>query len=132
MTNQSQFLTDYTIKQGNFVTVSNGSQVPIEGYGKLIFNIFGDNNLIHKFILENVAHVPKLTVNLLSVRELTKLNVTIAFTANKCKLIYADGSITIEKLAQFLYTIKISHTIPEHRNDVSNICIHEWHKRFSH
>lgn len=133
MTNQSQFLTDYTIKQGNFVTVSNGTQVPIEGYGKLIFNILGDNNLIHKFILDNVAHVPKLTVNLLSVRELTKLNVTIAFSADKCKLIHADGSITIGKLSQFLYTMKISHKIPEKINHIkSNLCIHEWHKRFSH
>ena len=133
MTNQSHVLTNYMIKEGNFVTVSDGSQIPIKGYGNLEFKILGDENLLHKFTLENVAHVPNLTVNLLSVRELTKLNVKISFIEDMCKLIHSSGSITIGSLQNNLYKMKITHKSPKiQSNNETNLCIHQWHKKLSH
>jgi hypothetical protein len=104
MCNQKEILTDYVIKEGHHVTISDGSQIPIEGFGTLSFNIISDDNLQHKFILENVAFVPKLTVNLLSVKELTALNVTVAFANGKCKVFHSEGSITVGTLQWYLLT----------------------------
>lgn len=133
MCNQNQFLTNYTIKEGHFVTISDGSQVPIEGYGNLIFNIIGDDKLHHKFILENVAHVPKLSVNLISVRELTKLNVKILFVNDICKIVHSDGSIPFAHLTNSLFTMKISHECFKNQQiNKSNLCIHQWHRKLSH
>lgn len=123
-----EILTNYRSRGGQFVTISDGSKIPIEGFGTLRFFIIGDDNLKHQIILENVAFVPKLAVNLISVKELTNLNVLVSFTDSKCKIIHKRGSITIGSLLNSSYIMTITHKI----NINSNLCIHDWHRKLSH
>ena len=133
MCNKKEYLTDYVLKEGHYVTISDGSKIPIEGFGSLIFNILGEDNLQYKFILEDVAFVPKLAVNLISVKELTNLNITVAFANGKCKIIHPKGMITIGTLVDSSYVMKILHNnLREQNNKSSHLCIHEWHKKLSH
>lgn len=47
------------------VIISDGSKIPIVGHGTLIILVKDDRNKsVHRLILENVAVVPKLSVNL--------------------------------------------------------------------
>lgn len=133
MCNQKELLTDYVIKEGRQVTISDGSNIPIEGFGKLRFNIKGDDNLQHTFILEDVAFVPKLTVNLISLKELTLLNVTVEFSNHKCKIIHKQSSITIGTLMNSSYVMKLAHNdLKQSVIKQSQLCIHDWHRKLSH
>lgn len=133
MCNHKELLTDYVTKQGHYVTISDGSQISIEGFGSLSFSIIDDHNLQHKFILDGVAFVPKLTVNLISVKELTNLDVTVAFSNGKCKVIHSEGSITIGSLMNGLYIMKITHNkLRSQSIEQSHLCIHDWHRKLSH
>ena len=133
MCNQKDLLSDYVIKKGHYVTISDGSKIPIDGFGNLVFSIIGDDNQKYKFILENVAFVPKLTVNLISVKELTALKITIAFDAEKCKIVLKDGSITIGTIINNSYMMKISQKRQKENTNLQlHLCLHDWHKRLSH
>lgn len=80
MCNSSNSLSNFIPHFGHNVIISDGSSIPIEGYGTLIILLEDDrNNSTHKLILNNVAFVPNLYVNLISVRALTVLGVSFKF-----------------------------------------------------
>ena len=64
MTSKSQLFNTYTPSPSNKkIVVANGSLVTIAG--------FGDIYITPTLILKNVLHVPKLSVNLVSIQKLT-------------------------------------------------------------
>jgi Integrase core domain len=70
---------------------------------------------------------------LLSVKELTALNVTVAFANGKCKVFHSEGSITVGTLVNSSYVMKISHNnLRPQSIEQSHLCIHDWHRKLSH
>jgi hypothetical protein len=130
MCNNKEILSDFVEKTENYVTISDGSKIPIIGYGKLIFEIIGEDKRHYKFILEQVACVPKLHVNLISVKELTDLNILVQFTHQKCQIVHSRGKITIGTQKNNLYMMEIIHNIKIHDQSLS--CIHDWHRKLGH
>ena len=85
MCNSQDILSNFTRQTGQNVIISDGSKIPIHGYGTLtIFLKDAANNSLHKLTLNQVAVVPKLSVNLISVRALTSSGVSIQFTNESC------------------------------------------------
>jgi hypothetical protein len=130
MCSRKDILSNFSVRGGQFVTISDGSQIAIEGFGTLTFDVFGDDNQKYKFVLEDVAYVPKLKVNLISIWKLTSLEIKVMFTEQNCKIIHSKGSISIGTMENSLYVMNTTHKDLETHSSL--LCIHEWHKKLSH
>lgn len=135
MSKSSELLSNFTPQFGHNVIISDGSTIPIQGYGTLtIFLKDERNHLTHTLILDNVAVVPKLSVNLISVRALTSSNVSIKFTENSCYIIHPKMPILLATVSNSLYIVKITNLKKERftYNNTAMTCIHEWHRKLGH
>jgi Reverse transcriptase (RNA-dependent DNA polymerase)/Integrase core domain/gag-polypeptide of LTR copia-type len=131
MCNDSSFLENFSSHRGQFVTVSNGVSIPITGFGDLQFNILDLNNVSHTILLKKVAFVPQLTVNLLSVRNLTKFG-DVVFNKDSC-IMLKPHKIKLGSLMNSTYVLEITHnSVVQKINNTSFACIHEWHRKLSH
>jgi transposase InsO family protein len=133
MCNSAEYLMNYTASYGHNVIISDGSKIPIHGYGTLIVHLKDNNNNVKKVKLNNVAVVPKLSVNLISVRALASLGISIKFTENACMLKYPTTEILFGTLHKNLYILKMSISNKNgsgYNNALS--CIHEWHRKMGH
>ena len=79
-----EFLTDFKPHKGNNIIISDGSKIPIEGYGTLNFTLCNETGSKDFVSLEKVAFSPKLAVNLISVQALASLGVSVNFTTKAC------------------------------------------------
>jgi Reverse transcriptase (RNA-dependent DNA polymerase)/gag-polypeptide of LTR copia-type len=131
MCNDSSILENFKPHCGQFVTISNGDLIPITGFGSLKFQIFDYNKKICTITLKQVAFVPQLTVNLLSVRYITKSS-PVMFTEDSCILL-KPHKIKLGTLINSAFTLTITHKpLPQIATNNSFACIHEWHRRLSH
>lgn len=126
-----EYLSNFRLSQGQKVTVSNGSSLPIEGFGDLNFMLKDSNNIAHFITLKRVAFVPQIVVNLISVPVLTRdYQASIMFTKDECFMERPGIKVKIGELKQNAYVLII-----EHSNLTENkafVCIHEWHKKLGH
>lgn len=133
MCNDSSVLENFIFQQGHFVTISNGISIEIKGFGDLKFSILDRDNVQHAIILRNVAFVPQLMVNLISVRALTGTGATVSFTQLSCIMSKSNVSIKLGSLINSAYVMRISHRASAQRmTNNSFLCIHQWHKRLGH
>ena len=60
------------------ISTADGTVITVAGWGDVVINL--------KFVLKNVFHVPKFSVNLVSVHKLTKdLNCIVTFSSTHCE-----------------------------------------------
>lgn len=131
----SDWLSDYIPQSGNNAIISDGTHIPIIGYGTLIMLLEDDQNkLTHKIVLENVAVIPKLSVNLIAVKGLTSLGYSVQFTDDSCYIQRNNLDILFATEENSAYILKISN--PQHKApdtvNMAMFCIHEWHRKMSH
>lgn len=134
MCKSENLLSNFIPQVGHNVIISDGSTIPIHGFGTLtIFVQDYHNNLKHKLILSNVAVVPKLSVNLISVRALASLGVSIKFTKDSCYIQHPQACILLASLSNSSYILKISNTKKtEGKFNAAHACIHDWHRKMGH
>jgi hypothetical protein len=106
MTNREEILSGFISHKKHFVTISDGTKIPIEGFGILKFKLKDKFNTVHTFELSPVAYIPKLAVNLLSVEALTRLKVSVLFDSKACKVLHGDGEILIGNRVNSSYVKK--------------------------
>lgn len=76
--NPHVFSTYQPLETSKRITIANGTSVPIVGHGRV--------NLSPNLCIKQVFHVPHLSANLLSIRQLTKdLNCQAIFSPNLCE-----------------------------------------------
>ena len=83
MCSSKNLLTDFVPHKGHrpdSVTISDGSKIPIVGYGTLVLKVIGENNLNYRLTLHDVTVIPQLSVNLISVHVLSSAGVSVTFT----------------------------------------------------
>lgn len=134
MCNSQDILSNFTPQTGQNVIISDGSKIPIHGYGTLtIFLKDVANNSLHKLTLNQVAVVPKLSVNLISVRALTSSGVSIKFTNESCYIQHPNATILLAKISNSSYTFKmaIQKNISD-QDQKSFSCVHQWHRKLGH
>ena len=84
------------------IVVGNGVELKVEGRGSMMLRIDGV-----ELFLKCVYFVPELSVNLLSVSELTDDNKSVIFERNSCSILLGNGQkILIDKLHK-MYTVPL-------------------------
>src|ERR1044072_7894907 len=130
MTPYISHLSSYSTLLGkHHITVANGSQTPVIGYGNVQLSPF-----LH---LKHVLHVPKLSNNLLSIQKLTKdLNCAVTFFQSHCVFqdLATGKTIGLAKEQDGLYYLphkesKCHHAISE---SWANSQIWLQHRRLGH
>ena len=107
--------------------VANGNTIPIIGFGDVKLNMSSPSHPTFSLILKNVAYIPQLDVNLLSVRCLSNEYDNVIFNKNGCFIKLQSKALkigTIERSQYFLNKTK--------ENQQANLCVHDWHKRMAH
>lgn len=135
MCNSSKFLSNFISKLGHKVIISDGSTIPIHGYGTLTIFLKNDySDSSHKLILNNVAVVPKLAVNLISVRALASLGVSLNFTQHSCHIQHPQANILLATISNSSYILKLSKFFKRESKmlNTAMTCIHEWHRKLGH
>ena len=133
MCHSLNLLTNVKFHEGSSVIISDGRKIPIKGSGTLHFTIPDEFGLMHSITVENVAFVPDLTVNLLSVRGLASLGISIIFTENSCYIKHPKANILLATIYKSAYVLTIRDKIHKSSNNfVSMFCIHEWHRKMGH
>jgi len=112
----------------NFVRIANGAKIPILGYGNVTLKLSTQpDNFTLK--LSNVAYVPNLDINLISVRCLSKEYGKVTFTDQACTIESQSISVQIGKVMSFQYILDNNNSSSSIQ---ANLCVHEWHKRLAH
>jgi transposase InsO family protein len=132
--NSRSLLSNFVSNSGQSVIISDGSSVPIEGYGCVRFFITNKNNKRINILLNHVAFVPDAAVNLISVRRLARLGMKVTFTEHSCYVSYNNSIFSLASISNSNYTLMIQ--AKENMTNLSNCtaltCIHEWHRKMSH
>lgn len=127
--NDSKILQNYSEKEGNFVTISDGSKIKIQGFGMMSFEVTDIKNTKHVFKFEKVAFIPSLSINLISVKDLIDMKLSVYFSHKSCTVKYNDIEIILANQRNNVFSTKIKHTAIF---DQTNQCIHDLHKKMSH
>lgn len=132
ITHSLQLLSNFSSHSGHNVIISDGSKIPIKGYGTIKFLIKDKlSNSSHTIFLDRVAYVPNFSVNLISVRALTSTKISLKFTNQRCYIINSNSTIPIATVVNSSYVLKVKHIKPN-LNFSAMSCIHEWHNKLGH
>lgn len=117
--------TDLRHGEKGFITIANGSRIPIRGIGKVKILVGpADNQLA--LMLNDVAYAPDLHVNLLSVKQLNDSHNAILFANGKASLKVGDDFI------EFASFQTKNFMVSESKIQSAYPCVHEWHRRMAH
>jgi transposase InsO family protein len=135
MCNSSQLVSEFKPSLGHTVMISDGTSVPIHGYGILKFSLWDEQrHVAHNFVLHNVAVVPAFAVNLISVRALAEQGVTVKFTDRSCYIKHPSATFLFAKIykSSYILTIRSKQTDQVNKTETAMVCCHEWHRRMGH
>lgn len=114
---------------GMKISVANGEKLRVQGRGNAEPQVGKE-----KLFLNNVLHVPDLSMNLISVSDLTKKNYCINFDKEGCTIQKQNRPIARCKEVDGIYELKenknclVNLTLSKQNENISNI----WHKRLAH
>ena len=122
---------------GNNITTANGEKIIYSGAGNVAINLNRNGNIVFKTVTD-VAYVPSLTANLLSVSKMVEKGHVVVFNKNGCtgymeSTYEVNGDVTFTgSLKNGLYFMDQSNAEPV-RVLFTNISNHTlWHKRLGH
>lgn len=133
MTHDKSKLLSYKPENGSMkISVANGEKLLVKGRGNAEPQV-SENK---KLILENVLHVPDLTMNLISVSDLTKKNYCVNFDKGGCIIQKKNQPIANCQEVDGIYELTenknndnvVNVTLSKQTENISNI----WHKRLAH
>jgi hypothetical protein len=121
-------LFDYTETSNFQIKVANGEKLQVQGEGKTEINI-GENA---KLSLDNVLHVPGLSMNLISVSKLTERNYAVNFDKEGCVIARNNQKVAVchkvDGIYQLTEKVNCFVNLTYSNNTLTNI----WHKRLAH
>ena len=123
MTYDKSVFLNYTKENGK-IFVATGKSAPIMGRGSIILSI-DINGVEYPLKLDNVLHIPDLSSNLISTTSLNKANISILFHQQSCFFF-------LESKFRKVSYVKDGCNILKEWHNYARICVHEWHRRFSH
>ncbi|XP_031634807.1 uncharacterized protein LOC116348083 [Contarinia nasturtii] len=87
MTPTRELLSDVKKCQSGDITTANNSKMAVEGIGNRNMKLDG-----MEIAVSDILHVPKLSVNILSVSKMVKMGNTVLFDKNGCTIKNANGA----------------------------------------
>lgn len=124
MTHDKSLFSNFKSNRGR-IKIADGSHIPILGYGNIYLHIKTSAGPL-SLMLRDVAYVPDLHVNLISVNELNKAGYTLLFENSLCKLKSGKQFVDIATFEGNNYKVL------EDQGSVAYPCLHEWHRRLAH
>jgi hypothetical protein len=115
----------FTESHGGKVKIADGNFIKIEDYGTVKVMIETPSEPI-ALVLKQVAYVPMLHVNLMSVTKLDKDNFATLFEEGKCQIKIHNEFV---QLAIFKDN---NYVVTEEFFQSAHLCIHDWHRRLAH
>lgn len=130
MTHDKSKLLSYKTENSMAITVANGEKLRVAGRGDAEPNV-GKS----QFILKNVLHAPDLSMNLISVSDLTNKNYNINFGKEGC-IIKKENCIVakcqevdgIFELKEKENEVVVNLTLSSKNKNITNL----WHRRLAH
>lgn len=125
MSYDKNIFKNLTMKSGGKIRIANGGFMEVMGFGSVKIMI-RTNSEPFALTLENVAYVPALHTNLLSVHCLTK---------NKFKITFQNETAQIEfnnQIFHFSDFINNNYVVSEDSCQSAILCVDELHKRMAH
>lgn len=120
------------------ITVADGELIESCGRGHVNVKIDNDKNPFDTR-LSDVAYVPKLESNLLSVKKLTEKGFTVVFQDKHCFLVRDDDKILLKGYDNILLGIHdgslykmVEYKQKCYKTNENNRCIHDWHRILAH
>jgi hypothetical protein len=83
-------------------------------------------------LITDVRYVPELNGNVLSVRALTKKEISWKFDGEKCAVMQRNDSVTTADAKQQLYELNCTHKAKLTGFAKNDNCLHTLHRRFGH
>lgn len=121
---------DLDFSQSGIVTTANGDQIDYLAKGSINVKISTADGVI-ELTLENVLYIPTADGNLLSVNKLTQKGFEVTFRGNDCFVLNGRSCYKLATFRNNMYEIQNVEYCKK-TVSVSNLCVHEWHKRLCH
>lgn len=126
-----KLFSSYSSVTNKWVTSGNGAQISVEGCGKVALDVWNGNKWIHTTI-DNVLHVSKLKMNLLSVNRGTSRSYILITNQNSCK--FYDKCNEIVAVAQrsgdmYVLDCRYYTDCLVNAAKVTNGELHSWYER---
>lgn len=125
MTFEENLFEHLTHSKCGKIRTANGAIIPIHGYGtvKILLKTSSEPLFI---VLKNVAYVPDLHINLISVNMLNDAGHAVLFDKGSCELKVGQSFV---RFARF---IDNNFLVNEIKSNTAYPCVHEWHRRLAH
>ena len=104
MSNNKSLFTNFRSSNHGNIRIANGELIPIKGLGTIKIVVKTPSKPL-SLMLNNVAYVPDLNVNLISVRELNKQHHRIVFENDQCKLLIKNELISLARFNSNNYIV---------------------------
>lgn len=128
MTHDINKLFNYQKQKNNKIRVANGEELSVHGGGNANVKISANTELA----LDNVLHVPELSMNLISVSKLIEKDYVMNFNKKGCIITKEDKQIVKCQDVGGIFELKenqdVTLNVTLSSQDLSNL----WHKRLAH
>lgn len=126
MTGNLSFFTSFNPRHTGYVTIANGKSIPIKGKGSVkLFIETADEPFA--ILIKDVAYVPDLRVNLISVSELNKSHDSVLFEKGTCFLKVDNSFMKIGRFTNTNYEL-----LEAKAGEQALLCAHEMHLKMAH
>lgn len=130
---EKQSFVNLNVNARGQVMVGNGASISAEGRGECRIQFINEDNVPSSEILSDVYYIPKMTGNLLSVRQLAEKGYDLMFTSTGCEINKNGKNLAVADMRSGLYYLRTQDSINTAVNHKHNEhCIHSLHQKFGH
>ena len=136
MTREKDLFHEYKELLGSTVKLGDGRTVEAMGEGTVKVSVYCDDGNLHTLSMKNVFHVPELSCNLMSVRQITDRGFLITFKNDRCQIKSVGGVIVGGGIKRGnLYIMEGRSETPEVLGEANVVTVSDrdlWHRRLCH
>ena len=134
MTWEKELFHEYKELSGSTVKLGDGRTVEAMGEGTVKVSVY--RGKLHTLSMKNVLHVPELSCNLMSVRQITDRRFHITFKNDRCQIKSVGGVIVGSGIKRGnLYVMEGRSERPEVLGEANVVTVSDrnlWHRRLCH
>ena len=136
MTWEKELFFEYRELTGSTVKVGDGRTVEAMGEGTVRLSVYREDGKLHTLSMVNVLHVPELSCNLMSVRQITDRGFLIQFKNDRCRIKSVCGVTVAGGIKRGnRYVMEGRSERPEVLGEANVVTVSDrnlWHRRLCH
>uniref|UniRef100_A0AAG5D8R7 Endonuclease n=1 Tax=Anopheles atroparvus TaxID=41427 RepID=A0AAG5D8R7_ANOAO len=116
-----------------WVKLADGKRAPVEGKGTAKVTLCDEGGQPRQIQLSDALYTPSLTLNLLSVSQITKKGARVTFKENSCEITCGKAIVALAYSVNGLYVLEQpKNAVLATSSHHNKACEHVWHRRFGH